>query len=47
MILNTIGDLGEYAVWVVIGYFVFRLATLASVLIVIKFGIEKIHERPS
>ena len=44
MVLTTIGDLGEYAVWVVMGFFIWKLATLASILLCIKFGIQKFHD---
>jgi hypothetical protein len=44
MILTTIGDLGEYAVWVVVAFFVWKLVTLASVLVLIKHGIDKLHD---
>jgi hypothetical protein len=40
-ILNTLGDLGEAAIWVVVTYFVFKLATLASILLV---AIIKLHD---
>ena len=44
MVLTTIGDLGEYSVWVVIAFFIWKLATLASILVVIRYAITKLHD---
>ncbi len=44
LILTTIGDLGQYAIWVVMGFFIWKLATLASILLVVKYGIQKLHD---
>lgn len=37
MILELLGDLGVYAVWVAVAYFVFKLVTLASYVLLAKY----------
>lgn len=44
MILELLGDLGAYAVWVAVAYFMFKLVTLASWVLLIKYVVTKIHD---
>lgn len=44
MILELLGDLGAYAVWVAVAYFMFKLVTLASWILLIKYFITKVWE---
>ncbi len=44
MILELLGDLGAYAVWVAVAYFMFKLVTLASWVLLIKYVVTKIYD---
>jgi len=44
MVLELLGDLGAYAVWVAVAYFVFKLTTLASYVLLAKYFITKVWE---
>lgn len=44
VILEAIGDVGAAGIWLVVAFFVYKLATLASILLVIKIAISKLYD---
>lgn len=44
MVLNLLGDLGIYAVWVALGFIIYKLLTLASYLMLVKYFITRVYQ---